>query len=219
MALTVNDHVLKLSKDAIRVIAKHNLWIRPQVVFVLDTSESMRPSIEGGNLQNLLEWAMSFCVHLDTSRSFKMLAVHQVAERLNRLDLASVTQYVQHEIVDRQVTCGQTKLAEGLRTLLDYTDKRPILAVVFTSGHDEDPAATARILQELSHHPIYVKILHVGSSDPSPLLALHNLKGCRVQGFDVQLTGDLNNHLDLQERLAQHLHRWEEEIVLEGIHA
>lgn len=218
MALTVNDHVLNLSKDAGRVIARHNLRIRPKVVFVLDTSESMRPSIDGGNLQNLLEWAMSFSVHLDTTRTVKMLAVHQVAERLNPLDLVSVTRYIQHEIVDRQVTFGQTKLAEGLRALLDYTDSSPILAVVFTSGHDEDPAATRRILQELSQHPIYIKILHVGSSDPSPLLALQNLKGCRIQGFDVQVTGDLTGHLELHERLAHHLHRWEEEIVLEGIH-
>ena len=161
---------------------------------------------------------MSLCVHLDTSKTVKMLAVHQVAERLNRLDLASVTQYIQHEIVDRQVTSGQTKLAEGLRTLLDYNEKRPILAVVFTSGHDEDPAATKEILQELSHHPIYIKILHVGPTDPSPLLALQNLKGCRIHNVDVHLTSDLTGHLDLQERIAEHLHRWEEEIVLEGIH-
>lgn len=200
--------------------------ITADVVAVLDYSGSMRSAYSSGAVQTITERALALGLQVDPDGQVPVILFGSDAEQATTATLENYQGVVDREVRrDRHGNArpmGTTNLTAALRMVLAMAKKAPAPLFVFvvTDGRPDDARSAEAVLAELSHYPVFVKILATTANAWSWLEMLDDaLPGRLIDGIDAKFIGDPAGMPDLPfaEALADEWDSWTSAALGAGI--
>lgn len=205
------DLAKRAEKTGIALSRRDLGGMRAEVVALLDYSGSMHGAYVDGTVQTITERALALGLQMDVDGEVPVILFGTDAR------IAATATTTNHQgIVDRELRndrMGSTNLAAGLSLVLDIakaTDT-PLYAFVVTDGSPDSRPQAEAALRELSHYPVFVKILATTTVAQEWLEHLDDaLDGVLVDNIDAKFVTDpaALSDLEFADVMADELDTW-----------
>lgn len=183
----------KRAEQAGLSLARHGLaGIRAECKLLLDHSGSMRSAYTTGQVQTLAERALGFALQVDADGSVEVATFDRAARWTCEVTVANYRGIVGGEVY-RPREMGTTNLAAALQLVLDEAPEAtsPLYVLVITDGSPDSRPDAEAVLRNLSHYPVFVKILATTTAAKTWLDHLDdNLSGTLVDNIDAKYLTD-----------------------------
>lgn len=219
--------LVKRAEKAGLALSRNGLGgIRAELVAVLDYSGSMygayraKPDGSPSQVQVITERALGMGLQIDRDGEVPVITFGSDADHVAT---ATVDNY--HEIVEREVMVGHmgsTNLAAALRLVLEMAKvtEAPLFVFVVTDGSPDSKRDAEELFRELSHYPVFVKILATTTEAQGWLEDLDNdLSGVLVDNIDAKFITDPEALSDLEfaQAMADEWSTWVDAAVAAGV--
>jgi Mg-chelatase subunit ChlD len=219
--------LVKRAEKAGLALSRNGLGgIRAELVAVLDYSGSMHNAYHSGQVQTITERALGLGLQIDRDGQVPLVTFGTAAKVAATATVDNYQGIVAREVMRDRM--GVTNLTAALEIVLEMAraTESPLFTFIVTDGRptnrrgDPDEKAAERALVELSHYPVFVKILATTTVAKGWLEDLDdNLGGVLVDNIDTKFILDPDWLSDLQfaEAMADEWAGWIEAATAAGV--
>ncbi len=214
------DLAARTEKTGIALSKAGLAGIRAEVMCLVDYSGSMSRDYADGKVQTVTERALALALQVDGDGSVPLVPFDFSARVAGMATMGTYQGIVERTIMAGPM--GSTNLTAALEIVLAdaKTTASPLFVIIVTDGAPDNESSANALFRELSHYPVFVKILATTEVAKDYLAFLDDqLDGVLVDNIDAQFVRDPAGLSDLAfgELMAEEWASWIDAAIAAGL--